>query len=101
MLVRFYDYTNYDASGSTLTWVEESGYTCSAAYSPIEFTSYWLGASGWNNRVSSVHTYNSCDVRLWDEEGASGAVSTWIDNSANLASVGTGWSNRAGSYQIS
>jgi hypothetical protein len=98
-LITLYDRTNYDPAGGTRSFVADGSYTCSAAYSPVEFSVDYLDAAGWNNRASSVHTYRSCDIKLWDTVTLSGASSTWIDNLANLDTIG--WSNRAGSYQIS
>jgi hypothetical protein len=100
-LITLYDRTNYDPAGGTRSFVAGSGYTCTAAYSPVEFSVDRLDAANWNNRASSVRTYASCDIRLFDGVSLNGAASTWIDASANLAAVGDGWSNRAGSYQIS
>jgi hypothetical protein len=98
-LITLYDRTNYDPAGGTRSFVADGSYTCSAAYSPVEFSVDYLDAANWNNRASSVHTYRSCDIKLWDTVTLSGASSTWIDNLANLDTIG--WSNRAGSYQIS
>ncbi len=92
----FYDGTSY--TGATFTWVQSR--QCTASYD-----SEWqwgdLGSLGWNNRVSSVHTYNQCDVKFYDGTNFTGASSVWIDQSANLAAVGTGWSNRASSVKFS
>ncbi|WP_112135471.1 hypothetical protein [Glycomyces dulcitolivorans] len=98
VLITLYDRTNYDVAGGTRSFVA-TDYTCTAAYSPVEFSVDYLDAAGWNNRASSVHTYRSCDIKLWDSVTLSGASSTWIDNLANLDTIG--WANRAGSYQIS
>ncbi|SDK89840.1 hypothetical protein SAMN05216298_1917 [Glycomyces sambucus] len=98
VLITMYDRTNYDPAGGTRSFVA-TNYTCTAAYSPVEFSVDYLDAAGWSNRASSVHTYRSCDIKLWDTVTLSGASSTWIDNLANLDTIG--WSNRAGSYQIS
>jgi hypothetical protein len=98
-LITLYDRTNYDPAGGTRSFVGDGSYTCSAAYSPVEFSVDYLDAAGWSNRASSVHTYRSCDIKLWDTVTLSGASSTWIYNLANLGTIG--WSNRAGSYQIS
>lgn len=54
-----------------------------------------------NNWISSVRTYNRCDVKLYDDLGFEGAASTWIDESSNLSNVGSGWLNRASSLTIS
>jgi hypothetical protein len=98
-LITLYDRTNYDPAGGTRSFVADGSYTCTAAYSPVEFSVDYLDAANWNNRASSVHTYRSCDIKLWDTVTLSGASSTWIDNLANLDTIG--WANRAGSYQIS
>ncbi|MCC3762761.1 hypothetical protein K3N28_06710 [Glycomyces sp. TRM65418] len=98
-LITLYDRTNYDPAGGTRSFVGDGSHTCSAAYSPVEFSVDRLDAAGWNNRASSVRTYRSCDIRLWDSVSLSGASSTWIDALANLGTIG--WNNRAGSYQIS
>jgi len=92
----FYDGTSY--TGATHTWVQSR--QCTSTYDE-EWQWGDLGAIGWNNRVSSVRTYNLCDVKFYDGTNFSGAVSTWIDASANLAAVGTGWSNRASSVKFS
>lgn len=58
-------------------------------------------SGNWNNRISSVRTYNSCDVKLYGLSSFDGASSTWIHYSANLGNIGTGWSNRASSLRLS
>ncbi|MDA1361735.1 hypothetical protein O1R50_19055 [Glycomyces luteolus] len=100
-LVRLYDDANYGTSNGTFTLTVDGSYTCSAAYSPIEFTVVNLGSAGWSNRASSAHTYHSCDVKLFDNSDATGTSSTWIDNLANLNTAAGGWANRAGSFQVS
>jgi hypothetical protein len=99
VLVRMYDQTNYGTANGTHTLSAPGDYTCSAAYSPVEFTITRMGSFA--NRASSVHTYNSCDVKLFDNAEATGTSSTWIDNLANLDTAAGGWSNRASSYQVS
>lgn len=54
-----------------------------------------------NNWISSVRTYNRCDVKLYDPLGLDPPASTWIDESSNLSNVGSGWLNRASSLTIS
>lgn len=100
-LVRLYDDANYGTGNGTFTFTVDGSYTCSAAYSPIEFTVVNLASAGWSNRASSAHTYNSCDVKLWDGAEANGSSSTWIDNLANLNTAAGGWANRASSFQVS
>ncbi|HEV7653037.1 MAG TPA: hypothetical protein VGP26_33190 [Actinophytocola sp.] len=92
----FYDGTGY--SGTTYTWVQ--AHACTPSYDE-EWQWDDLSGIGWNNRVSSVHTYNQCDVKFFDGFNFTGASSTWIDQSSNLGTMGTGWSNRAGSVKFS
>ncbi|MFC3493246.1 hypothetical protein [Glycomyces rhizosphaerae] len=99
VLVRMYNDTNYGTANGTHTLSAPGSYTCSAAYSPVEFTITRMGS--FVNKASSVHTYHSCDVKLFDNESATGTSSTWIDNLANLNTAAGGWSNRASSYQVS
>jgi len=99
VLVRMYDQTNYGTANGTHTLSAPGDYTCSAAYSPVEFSITNMGS--FTNKASSVHTYNSCDVKLFDNASATGTSSTWIDNLANLDTASGGWSNRASSYQVS
>lgn len=54
-----------------------------------------------NNWISSIRTYNGCDVKLHDYFDFQGPESTWIDESSNLSNVGDGWLNRASSLEIS
>jgi hypothetical protein len=95
----FYDGANY--TGNTLTWVQDKA--CSAGYdNEYQFADLRTTNGGnWSNRLTSVHTYNKCDVKLYDAVNFGGASSTWIDQAANLATIGNGWSNRASSVKFS
>jgi|tagenome__1003787_1003787.scaffolds.fasta_scaffold20521043_1 hypothetical protein len=95
----FYDGANY--TGNTLTWVQDKA--CSAGYdNEYQFADLRTTNGGnWSNRVTSVHTYNKCDVKLYDAVDFGGSSSTWIDQAANLATIGNGWSNRASSVKFS
>jgi hypothetical protein len=54
-----------------------------------------LGAA--TNLISSVHTYNSCDVKLFDGDNATGTATGWLDQASSLGSM----NNRANSFKIS
>ncbi|MEU2200811.1 hypothetical protein [Isoptericola sp. NPDC019482] len=54
-----------------------------------------LGAM--SNKVSSVRTYNRCDVKLFDGASKNGASTGWIDVNSRLGSL----NNRASSFAIS
>ncbi|MEO3748446.1 peptidase inhibitor family I36 protein [Plantactinospora sp. B5E13] len=99
VIARTYDGTNY--SGAVHTWVQARA--CTPSYDNEWQWGDLRSTSGgnWNNRISSVRTYQRCDVRFYDGINFTGAASTWIDASANLAAVGAGWSNRAGSIKFS
>ncbi|MDA1361734.1 hypothetical protein O1R50_19050 [Glycomyces luteolus] len=98
VLVRLYNDTNYGTANGTHTLTAPGSYTCSAGYSPVEFTITRMGS--FVNKASSAHTYRSCDVKLFDSADATGTSSTWIDNLANLNTAAGGWANRASSYQV-
>ena len=49
------------------------------------------------NIVSSVRTYYSCDVKLFDGDNATGTSTGWLDQSSNLGAM----NNRANSFKIS
>ncbi|MDN3243365.1 hypothetical protein [Glycomyces tritici] len=99
VLLRMYGDTNYGTSTGTHTLTVPGSHTCSSAYSPVEFTITHMGS--FTNKASSVRTYNSCDVKLFDNDSATGTSSTWIDALANLNTASGGWANRASSYQVS
>lgn len=92
----FYDGTGY--SGATFTWTQSR--QCTSGYD-AEWQWDNLGEIGWNDRVSSVHTYNQCDVKLYGGTYFTGADSVWIDQSSNLGAIGDGWNNRASSVKFS
>ncbi|RKR91215.1 peptidase inhibitor family I36 [Micromonospora pisi] len=98
-IARVYDGTNY--SGASLAFVQSRA--CTPAYdSEWQWDNLGVTSGGnWSNRISSVRTYNKCDVRFFDGVNFGGASSTWIDASANLGAVGSGWSNRASSVKFS
>ncbi|RSM88535.1 hypothetical protein DMH04_07790 [Kibdelosporangium aridum] len=54
-----------------------------------------LGAAA--NLISSVRTYNSCDVKLFDGNNATGTATAWLDEAADLGAM----NDRANSFKIS
>lgn len=95
---RFFDLKNRDFSGAYLELYYPSA--CTPAYDNENRGFIDLGSS-WNNRISSLNTFNQCDAKLFDGAGYSGAESTWIDVYDDLATLGNGWNNRAGSVRLS
>lgn len=98
-IARVYDGANH--TGASHTFVQSR--QCTPSYdSEWQWANLGSTSGGnWSNRITSVRTYNRCDVKFYDGVNFGGAVSTWIDASANLAAVGTGWSNRASSVKFS
>ncbi|GAA3737665.1 hypothetical protein GCM10022225_20650 [Plantactinospora mayteni] len=100
--VKLYDRKNFDPDAGTFTITTTR--SCTSAYEH-EY-SYNMAGGAWNNRASSVETFNSCDVKLYDAAGPPSdpnltGGSTWIDRAADLSAIGGGWNNRASSLRIS
>jgi len=49
------------------------------------------------NLISSVRTYNSCDIKLFDGYSATGTATGWLDNASSLGTM----NDRANSFKIS
>ncbi len=96
-LAILYDGKGY--TGAALRYVGPHG--CSTTWADTDYQDPSFDNPFWNNRFSSVRTYNHCDVRLFGRKNFRGAHSTWIDQSSNLAAIGTGWSNRTSSIKFS
>jgi hypothetical protein len=96
-------FTLYDGNtwtGSCITFWTFGA--CTTSTTDIE--GLWnLAGWGWDNRANSVHTYNKCDIRLYDVRDcpSSGLRSTWIDQSADLRLGSVNWQNRATCVEIS
>lgn len=58
---------------------------------------------GWNDAISRVYDYNSCDTKLYWNGGANtGDTQTgWIDGGSAGVYVGSTWNDRASSYALS
>jgi len=93
--VTFWDKTSY--KGESITFQGSS--KCTPSYGDINGQVSNLGDWGWNNRATSLKTYNRCDVKLYNGVNFTGASSVWIDRTPNLAQIGAGWNNRASSYK--
>ncbi|MER5705132.1 peptidase inhibitor family I36 protein [Micromonospora sp. NPDC002296] len=94
-------YTGANYTGTVLAWVQNQ--ECTPAYdAELQWDDLRSTAAGdLNNRISSVHTYHQCDVKLFDGINFTGASSTWIDQAPVLGNIGDGWGNRAGSIKFS
>ncbi|MEV4772175.1 peptidase inhibitor family I36 protein [Micromonospora humida] len=99
VIARTYDGTGF--SGALLTWAQSG--SCTPEYdAELQWDDLRTTSGGnWNNRITSVRTYNQCDVKFFDGINFTGAQSVWIDEASNLATIGDGWNNRAGSIKFS
>lgn len=90
----------YDGVGYTgAVWDIYAAHGCTASTSDSEWFLQELGS--WNDRISSIKTYNHCDVKLYQFTSWKGEASGWINNNSDLRSYGGGWSNRASSLKFS
>ena len=102
-LAEFYENINY--GGGVLRIV---GSSCTATYSDKEYTIADLTTRfirtgvTWNDRISSLRTYHSCDARLYQDTHGGGSQTGWIDSNSDLRSYTTGnWNDRASSIRLS
>ena len=100
-MVTLYDNTGYTGACIEFYSNDDSDGHCSGPY-PDNEGQWNLDTLLWNNKASSVHTYQQCDVRLWDSLNcpSSGAQTTWIDQSSDLR-FSTNWQNRASCIRVS
>ena len=96
-------FTLYDSntwSGACVTFWKYDNCTASTSTAEQMFN---LAGWGWDNRANSVHTYHSCDVRLFDVRDCphSGLHSTWVDQSADFRLGSVNWQNKVGCIEIS
>ncbi|WP_026930802.1 hypothetical protein [Glycomyces tenuis] len=87
------DFNKYQAGWMIVITNPEYEYGCSAGYGDDEGGANLPG--GFINDVSSVQTYNHCDVKLGD--AATGDASAWIDQDRLLGAL----NNRADAFKIS
>jgi hypothetical protein len=95
LIARAYDGTGY--TGSTIDYRTASG--CTTATTNVDWQLQELGA--WNDKISSIRTYNQCDVKLYQFTNFGGEATGWIDTNSDLRYYGAGWSNRASSIKFS
>ncbi|MGX4657832.1 hypothetical protein ACWCHM_29550 [Micromonospora sp. SCSIO 07396] len=99
VIARTYDGTGF--SGAQLAWAQSGN--CTPEYdAELQWDDLRTTSGGnWINRITSVRTYNQCDVKFFDGINFTGAQSVWIDEASNLATIGDGWNNGAGSIKFS
>lgn len=93
---------------------EDGGYTgavmtvygstsCTTNYTTRETVHTRLSTSGWNDVISSVRDYNSCDVALWRDyidNGDWSGTNTGYINYGTGASVPSGWNDQASAFAL-
>lgn len=89
VLAVLYNYSNWQASGGTLTLTGSTG--CGGG-------GYWTNnfAGGYNDWANSVETYNGCGIVLWEHANLTGRNTGYLNSSGDL-----GWANNiTSSWQI-
>jgi hypothetical protein len=82
------------------------GRPCTTPTTDIEYTIADLRTkrirdTTWDDRISSVRTYNQCDVKFFDGTHGQGAATGFIDSHSDLRFYGAGWNDRASSLRLS
>lgn len=95
-LVRFYDNANY--GGDTLTYYGPR--SCTSDRTDETIRSRHLFRFNYDNRASSVTTYNNCRVRLYANDNYGIPRSGLISQSADLRNVDDDWNDRMSSLQV-
>jgi len=83
---------NYQGATYTIT-----GGTCTSTTSDVDWQLSPL-ASGWNDVISSFHSYANCWTKLWENTGYWGASYGYVGDSSY---VGNAMNDRASSIQWS
>ena len=94
IIARIFD--GYNQTGPSFYFVKSG--PCTPAY---DSEAQWgnLGQLGWNNRTSSLLTYNHCDVKLYQYYGFGRPGTGWIDRSDDLSNIR--WNDQASSIKFS
>jgi hypothetical protein len=99
-LMRVYDGFNFTMATAWLSYCSNAPCRAGIILQHDRIDYYWPGTGyGVNNRISSVETYSSCQVRFFDYYDPSrpdNPRSEWISRDGNLEA----WSNRASSWQL-
>jgi hypothetical protein len=99
-LMRVYDGLSLTMATAWLGYCLNAPCRAGLIYRHDRIDYYWPGTSyGVNNRISSVETYSSCQVKFFDYYDTSRSdnpSSAWIVRDGNLDT----WSNRASSWQL-
>lgn len=101
-LARFYENVNFGPPGGA--YLSIYGNPCTSRTSDIEYTikdltKRYVRDTTWNDRISSLQTFNRCDAKLFEHTGGGGKSTSFIDERTNL--VGIGWNDRASSIRLS
>ena len=102
VLARFYENKNFGPTKEApLTMY---GNPCTARTTDIEYTiadltKKYVRDTTWNDRISSLRTYNGCDAKLFENTGGGGNSTGFIDQHSDLG--GIGWNDRTSSIRLS
>ncbi len=96
----FYEHRYF--GGYALTY--RGGSACSASTSDTDYSRSsmpWNIWGSWNDKVSSLRDYNSCDVKLYMDTGFGGPSTSWINAGGGGVNVPSGYNDQTSSFKIS
>jgi hypothetical protein len=91
----FYENSNY--TGATLRYYGSG--PCTSTTTDADFSLSVMPA-GWNDVVSSVRDYNSCDVKLYRDNSFGGGTTGFV-NYGSGKTVPSGWNEITSSFRVS
>ncbi|WP_447008099.1 hypothetical protein ACRAKI_17145 [Saccharothrix isguenensis] len=91
---------NADGSGN---WIRTYGSSPCSSTTTDRDNAFGTVPPGWNDAISRVYDYNSCDTKLYLNGGANtGDTQTgWINGGSGGVYVGSNWNDRASSFALS
>ncbi len=93
---KFYD-SPFRYSGDRIEYYGSG--PCSTTTKDADF-SMSVMPRGWDNRISSIQDFSSCDVKLYWDGGFKGDSTDYV-NYGNGKHLGLRWSNDASSFRVS
>jgi hypothetical protein len=92
-------YENINWTGARLMYYGSS--PCTATLSDADFSKSVM-PTGWNDRVSSIRDYASCDIKLYTNTNFGGPSTAWINAGSTPGyNLPASWNDQASSFRVS
>jgi len=92
-------YENINWTGARLIYYGSS--SCTTTLSDADFSKSAM-PTGWNDRVSSIRDYASCDIKLYKDINFGGASTGWINAGSTPGyNRPASWNDQASSFRVS